>query len=108
MTERLLHMQIEDGMVSFERDDGSTIIYPKELVPENFGEGDIIIAIVHSEDHIEFLELDTAETEARRARIAARAARIRARARRSTDSEVVSCIVDPTAITPTTPVNSEN
>ena len=108
MTERLLHMQIEDGMVSFERDDGSTIIYPKELVPENFKEGDIIISIVHSETCIEFLELDTAEMEARRARVAARAARLRQRARRSTDGDVVNCLVNPTAITPTTPKTSEN
>jgi len=85
MTERLVFMQTEDGMVSFERDDGTTIIYPVNCVPENFKEGDIIISIVHSEEHIEFLELDTAEMEARHARISDRAARIRARAKRSTD-----------------------
>lgn len=87
MNERLVFMQTEDGMVSFERDDGSTIIYPKDAVPENFKEGDIIISIVHSEDYIEFIELDTAEMQARHERIAARAARLRARAQRSTDTE---------------------
>ncbi len=87
MTERLVFMQTEDNMVSFERDDGSTIIYPKDSVPENFKEGDIIISIVHSEDCIEFIELDTAEMQARHERISARAARLRARARRTTDAE---------------------
>lgn len=87
MTERLVFMQTEDNMVSFERDDGSTIIYPKEAVPENFKEGDIIISIVHSENLIEFIELDTAEMEARHARVSARTARLRARAQRATDTE---------------------
>ena len=87
MNERLLYMQTEDGMVSFERDDGSTIIYPLSSIPDAFKEGDIIISIVHSEDCIEFIEIDTVEMEARRARIAGRAARIRARAQRSTDTE---------------------
>ncbi len=87
MTERLVYMQTEDGMVSFERDDGSTIIYPRVAVPETFKEGDIIISIVHSEEHIEFIEIDTAEMEARHTRIAARATRIRARAQRATDTE---------------------
>ncbi len=87
MPERLVYMQTEDGMVSFERDDGSTIIYPHSDVPNTFKEGDIILSIVHSEDFIEFIEIDTAEMEARHARIAARAARIRARAQRATDTE---------------------
>ena len=87
MPERLVFMQTEDGMVSFERDDGSTIIYPISGVPDNFKEGDIIISIVHSEQYIEFVEVDTLEMEARHARIAARAARIRARAQRSTNTE---------------------
>ena len=54
---------------------------------DNFKEGDIIISIVHSEQYIEFVEVDTLEMEARHARIAARAARIRARAQRSTNTE---------------------
>ena len=87
MNERLVFMQTEDGMVSFERDDGSIIIYPKDAVPENFKEGDIIISIVHSEDYIEFIEVDTVEMEARYARVSARAARIRARAQRATNTE---------------------
>ena len=87
MNEKLLYMQTEDGMVSFERDDGSTIIYPLSNVPNTFKEGDIIISIVHSEDYIEFIEIDTAEMEARRARVATRSARIRARAQRATDTE---------------------
>ena len=87
MAERLVFMQIEDNMVSFERNDGSTIIYPKESVPDNFKEGDIIISVVHSEEYIEFIELDTAEMKARHARIAARAARLRARAQRTTNTE---------------------
>ena len=84
--ERLVFMQIEDGMVSFERNDGSTIIYPISKVPDTFKEGDIILSIVHSEDFIEFLELDTLEMEARHARISEKASRIRARARRSSNN----------------------
>ena len=87
MTEKLVYMQTEDGMVSFERNDGSTIIYPLSSVPNDFKEGDIIISVVHSDNFIEFIEVDTAEMEARHARIASRAARIRARAQRATDTE---------------------
>ena len=74
-------------MVSFERDDGSTIIYPLNLVPVDFKEGDIIISIVHNEDFIEFIEIDTAEMEERHARISSKAARLRARAQRTTNTE---------------------
>ena len=87
MTEKLVYMQIEDGMISFERDDGSTIIYPLSNVPEHFKEGDIILAIVHNEEHIEFIELDTVEMQTRHERIAAKTARLRARAQRTTNTE---------------------
>lgn len=87
MKERLIFMQIEDEMVTFEREDGSTIIYPQSAVPKNFKDGDIIISIVHSEENIEFIELDIVQMEARHARIAAITARLRARAQRSTDTE---------------------
>ncbi len=86
--ENLVFMQTEDDMVSLERDDGNVIIYPAHLIPACYHEGHIIKSIVHSEDYIEFIELNVPEMEARYARIQARAARIRARAMRSTNNNV--------------------
>lgn len=86
--ENLVFMQTEDNMVSLERSDGTVIIYPACLIPTCYHEGHIIKSIVHSEDSIEFIELNVAEMEARHARISARAARIRARAMRSTENNV--------------------
>lgn len=87
-TENLVFMQTEDEMVSLERDDGTVIIYPAHLIPACYHEGHIIKSIVHSEDSIEFIELNVAEMEARHARISARVARIRARAMKSTNNNV--------------------
>lgn len=84
MGERIVFMQVEDNMVTFEKEDGSTIIYPKNLVPSCYTEGDIIKVIIHSEDNIQFLELDTEEMDHRRQSLIARKARLRTRARRST------------------------
>lgn len=86
--ENLVVMQTEDNMVSLERADGTVIIYPANLIPSCYHEGHIIKSIVHSEDFIEFIELNVAEMEARHSRISSRAARIRARAMRSTENNV--------------------
>ncbi|MBQ7410870.1 MAG: hypothetical protein IJW20_05775 [Clostridia bacterium] len=86
--ENLVFMQTEDNMVSLERADGTVIIYPASLIPSCYHEGHIIKSIVHSEDFIEFVELNVAEMEARHARISSRVARIRARAMRSTENNV--------------------
>ena len=86
MIERIVFMQIEDNMVTFEKEDESTIIYPKSLVPSCYTEGDIIKVVIHSEDNIQFLELDTNEMEHRRQSLMARKARLRTRARRSTNN----------------------
>ncbi len=83
--ERLLFMQTEDNMVSFEKENGDTIIYPVALIPLVYKEGDIIKSIVHDDDFIEFIELDLEEMRARAERIKTRAARLRARAMRSTE-----------------------
>ena len=85
MVERIVFMQIEDNMVSFERENGDTIIYPKDLIPSSYTNGDIIKVIVHSEDEIEFLELDTEEMERRRLSLIETKSRLRARAIRSTN-----------------------
>lgn len=84
--ESIVFMQLEDSMATFERANGDTIIYPHSLVPQTFSLGDIIIAIVHSEDSIEFLELDAEEMNLRRANIADKKARLKSRARRSTNT----------------------
>jgi len=85
MLERIVFMQIEDDMVTFERENGNSIIYPRALVSEPYQEGDIIKAIVHSEELIELLEIDVEEMERRSARIKDRKSRIRERAIRSTN-----------------------
>ena len=84
--ERIVFMQIEDNMVTFEKEDGDTIIYPEDLVPFPYTEGDIIKVILHEEGFIEFIELDTEEMAYRHARMMERKARIRQRARRSTNN----------------------
>ena len=86
MTVRIVFMQVEDNMVTFEKEDGSTIIYPKNLVPSCYTEGDIIKVIIHGEDNIQFLELDTAEMDHRHKSLMARKARLSARASRSTNN----------------------
>lgn len=89
MTEKIVFMQTEDDMVTFEREGGSTIIYPIYLVPDSYNEGDIIEAIVHDkENFIEFLELDTDEMNLRRANITPKKSRLRDRAKRGTNHDV--------------------
>lgn len=83
MKERIVFMQLEDNMVTFEKENGDTIIYPIILVPTDYKEGDIIKAIVHGEDFIEFIELDKEEMEYRKAKIQAKKLSLRQRARRS-------------------------
>lgn len=85
MIEKIVFMQVEDGMVTFERENSDTIIYPIALVPISFKEGDIIKAIIHEENVIEFLEIDIEEMEYRREKIAKRKASIRERAKRSSN-----------------------
>lgn len=64
--ERIVFMQTEDRQVTFERENGDTIIYALALVPPEYKEGDIIKVIVHDENFIEFLELDVDEMNRRR------------------------------------------
>ena len=80
--ELLVFMQTEDEMVTFERKGGDTIIYPLCYVPAPYKEGDIIKAIVHGEEYIEFIELDVDEMNVRRAAMQEKIARLRKRARR--------------------------
>lgn len=83
--EKILFMQVEDNMVTFEKENGDTIVYPICFVPLPYKEGDIIISIIHSEDFIEFLELDIDEMKRRRKNLMSKKLRLRARARRSTN-----------------------
>lgn len=64
---RLIIMQTEDGVTSLETEDLDVIHYVG-VIPEPFGEGDIVRAIVHGEDNIEFLCIDEVATEAKRKR----------------------------------------
>ena len=68
MEERIVFMQEEDGMATFERENGETITYPIVIVPEEYKQGDIIKAIVYAE-HISFLGIDTEEMERRSKRV---------------------------------------
>lgn len=80
----LVFMQEEDAMVTFEKEDGDTIIYPIVMVPKQYKEGDIIKSIIHL-DWIEFIELDTEEMERRQANMRPKVIALRNRARRSTN-----------------------
>ena len=64
---RLIIMQTEDGVTSLEKEDLDVIHYVG-VIPEPFKEGDIVRAIVHSEDDIEFLCIDEVATEKKRRR----------------------------------------
>lgn len=85
--EQIRFTQVEDGIASFERIDGAIIYYDVNNVPAPYKEGDIIRAIVHGDDNIEFIEVDCEAMEARRQRMAERAARIRARVHRTTNQK---------------------
>ena len=85
--EQIRFTQIEDGIASFERCDGTIVYYDVNNVPAPYKEGDIISAIVHGDDNIEFIEVDHEAMEARRKRMAERAARIRARVHRTTNQK---------------------
>lgn len=83
MVERIVFMQVEDNMVTFEKENGTTIIYPLSFVPGAYTQGDIINVIVHGEEFIEFLEIDTDEMNYRRERILEKKTSLRERARRT-------------------------
>lgn len=84
MEEKLVFMQVEDMMVTLEKENGETIIYPVVFVPQQYKEGDIIKAKIHL-DWIEFIELDLDEMESRKEKVAKRKASLRERAKRSTN-----------------------
>ncbi len=85
--EQIRFTQVEDGIASFERTDGTIVYYDVNNVPAPYKEGDIIRAIVHGDDNIEFIAVDHEAMEARRQRMAERAARIRARVYRTTNQK---------------------
>lgn len=85
MIEKLVYMQVEDKKVTFEKEDGSTIIYPLFKVPKNFKLGDIIKVIIFEEDVIAFIGIDKEEMNRRRANIKAKKMSLRERAKRATN-----------------------
>ena len=84
MMERIVFMHVEDGMVTFEKENGDTIIYPICYVPEVYNEGCIINAIIHN-DFIEFLEVDT-DAMMQNELMISKKSMLRSRAKRSTNS----------------------
>jgi len=84
MIEKIVFMQVEDDMVTFEKENGDTIVYPLSLVPISYNSGDIIKVILHRENFIEFLELDTDEMDYRRASIVNKKLRLKERASKNT------------------------
>ena len=86
MIERLVYMQVESKMVTFEKENGETIIYPKFLVPGKYKTGDILKVIILDEDTIAFLGKDTKEMERRSAEIQPKKLSLRERAKRSTNN----------------------
>ena len=86
MVEKLVFMSVEDGIATFEREDGNTITYPLKSVPSRYKAGDIIDSIIYCEGFIEFLRLNTSEMSRRRAIIRDKISRLRSRARRSTNA----------------------
>lgn len=84
MIENILFMQTEDGFVTFEKSNKETIIYPLCMVPIEFQkEGKLLRAIIHNEEHIEFIGfVPEEENQSRRDLIHSRSERIRRRFRR--------------------------
>ena len=85
MKENIVFMQIEDNMVTFERENEDTIIYPISLVPVEYKEGDIIQVIIHDDNFIEFIELNVDEMERRIRRTRNKKLKLKERAKRSTN-----------------------
>lgn len=83
--ERIVFMQTEDNMVTFERENGKTIIYPEVLVPQKYKTGDIIKVIILGEDRIVFIGRDQKEMDRRQANIKEKKMSLRERARRTTN-----------------------
>lgn len=80
MTERIVYMQVEDDMVTFEKENGNTIIYPKKLVPDSYKMGDIIKVIIQEDiECIDFIELDVEEMQNRQRKAAERKRKLRGR-----------------------------
>ena len=86
MIERLVYMQVENKMVTFEKENGDTIIYPKIFVPAKYKIGDILKVIILDEDTIAFLGKDTKEMERRSEEIKPKKLSLRERAKRSTNN----------------------
>jgi len=86
MIERIVFLQCEDNIVSFEKENGDVIFYPISIIPPTFKEGDIINVIIHDENFIEFLELDVDEMNSRHKQLTERRLKLRERAKRSTNN----------------------
>lgn len=85
MEERIVFMQEEDNKVTFERESGQTIIYPKYLIPAGYKQGDIIKANIISETNIVFLGLDEETMKERMEAMVIKKALIKLRAKRNNE-----------------------
>lgn len=79
MKERIVFLKEEDGIVTFQRENKETVIYPKRLLPKHYLQGDIIEAIIHKDYSIEFIGLDIEEMNKKRANLENRLARLKRR-----------------------------
>ena len=77
--ERLAIMQTENKITTLEKENGDTLYYSADMIPASYSEGDIVTAIVYSENKIEFLGLDTDAMERRRLAIQEKKAKLRNR-----------------------------
>lgn len=87
MRKKLLYMQVEDEVVSFETDDREVIQYSVYLVPPEYKRGDIIWCDVTAHGtsfYIDFTnaQIDKAEMLRRKTRIDAKARGLRNRIKR--------------------------
>lgn len=80
--ERITFMSVEDNVASLEKADGSTIHYPCEEIPEEYGPGDIIKVNIYNSGYIEFCDIDIHEMERRRANAASKKLSLRERLRK--------------------------
>lgn len=86
MIEKIVFMQIEDDMVTFEKENGDTIIYPEIMVPEKYKIGDIIKATILENGSIIFYERDTKEMERRSSMLQEKKLSLRERAKKTTNN----------------------
>lgn len=82
MKENIVLMHFEDAMATFEKPDGSTFNYPRNLVPSKYSEGDIIKAIIRNDESIEFISRDIPAIISKRIKMRNKLRRLKRRTRK--------------------------